>query len=432
MSTVGWAGRANAARRIRFALPGVIAVLLLAAAVAVGGASRPAVAARAGSWVTSWSASPQAAVRGTLAAAGFHDQTIREIAFTSVGGDPIRLEMTNAYGTEPLLIGRVTVAATALGAGVVPGTIHRVTFGGRPSVRIPAGGQVRSDPVGMQVFALEDLTVSVYLPGRTGPATLHSAAQQVNWVSAAGDHTAEAAPGAFVAHTESSYYVSGLQVRSSGAAGTVVTFGDSITDGVQSAVDGNARWPNDLARRLYARGGRTLAVADEGIGGNRVLSNSRIFGVSAEARFARDALDQVGVRDIILLEGINDIGFSANRAHPGRIISAARIIGGYERLIAEAHARHIRIFGATLLPFQGAGYYTPEGEATRAAVNTWIRASGAFDAVIDFDKAMRDPADPLRLNPAYDSGDHLHPDDAGYQAMADAVNLDMLLLPPPK
>jgi lysophospholipase L1-like esterase len=405
-------------------------VLLLAAAVAVGVASRPAVAARAGNWVTSWSASPQQAAPGTRAAVGFHDQTIREIVFTTVGGDPIRLEMTNAFGASPLLIGRVTVAATALGAAAVPGTIHRVTFGGRPSVRIPAGGQVRSDPVNMQVFPLEDLTVSVYLPGRTGPATLHSAAQQVNWVSAAGDHTAEPGSGAFAAHTASSYYLSGLQVRSSAAAGTVVAFGDSITDGVQSTVDANARWPNDLARRLYARGGRTLAVADAGIGGNRVLAGSRVYGVSAEARFARDALDQVGVRDVILLEGINDIGFSAGPAHPHGVISAARIIAGYERLIAQAHARHIRIFGATLLPFQGAGYYSAEGEAAREAVNTWIRTSGAFDGVIDFDQVMRDPADPLRLNPGYDSGDHLHPNDAGYQAMADAVSLDMLLSPP--
>jgi lysophospholipase L1-like esterase len=171
-------------------------------------------------------------------------------------------------------------------------------------------------------------------------------------------------------------------------------------------------------------------VANEGIGGNRVLAGSRVFGVSAEDRFARDALDQAGVRDIILLEGINDIGFSVSPANPDGVIVAARIIGGYERLIAEAHARHIRIFGATLLPFRGAGYYTSEGEATREAVNTWIRTSGAFDGVIDFDKVMRDPADPWRLNPVYDSGDHLHPDDAGYLAMANAVNLDMLVSPP--
>jgi lysophospholipase L1-like esterase len=279
------------------------------------------------------------------------------------------------------------------------------------------------------VWPLEDLTVSVYLPGRTGPATLHAAAQQVNWISVAGDHAGEAGSGAFVTPTRSSYYLSGLQVRSSGAAGTVVAFGDSITDGVQSTVDGNARWPNDLARRLDALGGRTLAVADQGIGGNRVLDSSRCCGASAVARFTRDALDQPGVRDVIVLEGINDIGFLTRRRHLDADITAAAIIGGYQQLIAQAHARGLRIFGATLLPFRGAGYYRPAGEAAREAVNAWIRTSGAFDGVIDFDTIMRDPSDPLRLNPAYDSGDHLHPDDAGYQAMADAVNLDMLLPP---
>ena len=201
----------------------------------------------------------------------------------------------------------------------------------------------------------------------------------------------------------------------------MVALGDSITDGVGSTAGADARWPNDLARRLDALAGPTLAVADEGVGGNRVLIGARCCGASAEARFERDALDQPGVRDIIVLEGINDIGFSLGG------VSTAQIIAGYEQLIGHAHARGLRIFGATLLPFQGAGYYTPAGEATREAVNTWIRTSGAFDGVVDFDAVMRDPADPLRLNPAYDCGDHLHPDDAGYQAMADAISLQMLL-----
>ncbi len=366
---------------------------------------------------------------GTLAAAGFDDQSVRDIIFPSVGGDLIRLELTNAFGTSPLQVGHVTVALADVGASAVPGTIHPVTFGGSASVRIPPGAEVLSDPVGMQVWPLQDLAVSVYLPGRTGAATLHSDAQQVNWVSAAGDHAAEAGAGAFTTKTPSSYYLSGLIVRSSGADGTVVAFGDSITDGVQSTVGANLRWPNDLARRLDALGGPALAVADEGIGGNRVVAGSRCCGGSGEARFARDALDQPGVRDVIVLEGINDIGYSAD-PNTGTDISAARIIAGYERLIAEAHAVGVRIFGATIMPFQGAGYYSVAGEATREAVNTWIRTSGAFDGVVDFDAVMRDPADPLRLNPEYDSGDHLHPDDAGYQAMADAINLEMLLPKP--
>ena len=431
MTTAGGTGRRMAGRLIRLGLPGAFALLLLVATIAVVVSSRPAAAARRGGWVTSWSASPQTAMPRTLAVGGFDDQTLREIIFPSVGGDLIRLELTNVFGTSALRIGHVTVAWAGLGAAVVPGTIHPVTFGGSPSVRIPAGEQVLSDPVSIQVPALQDLAVSVYLPGRTGRATLHSDAQEVNWVSAAGDHAAEAGSGAFTAAIPSWYYISGLVVQSPGAAGTVVAFGDSITDGVQSTIGGNDRWPNDLARRLDGLAGPTLAVADEGIGGNRVLTGSRYYGASALARFARDALDQPGVRDIIVLEGINDIGFSAGPPNSDTEVSAAQMIAGYEQLIARAHARGLRIFGATLLPFQGAGYYTPAGEATREAVNTWIRTSGAFDGVVDFDAVMRDPADPLRLNPAYDSGDHLHPNDVGYQAMADAINLQMLLPPPP-
>jgi lysophospholipase L1-like esterase len=416
---------------VHLGLPSAVALLVLAATLAAVTASRPAAAARSGyDWVTSWGASPQDPMPGTLGMAGFHDQTVRDIIFPSVGGNTIRLELTNAFGRSPLQVGRVTVAVADLSAGVVPGTIHPVSFGGSASVRIPAGKQVLSDPVGMQVSALQELAVSIYLPGRTGVATRHTDAQQVNWVSTAGDHAAEAGAAAFVIPTPSWYYLSGLDVRSPGAAGTLVAFGDSITDGVNSSVGGNNRWPNDLARRLDTVAGPTLSVADEGIGGNRLLTASRCCGASAQARFARDALDQPGVRDVIVLEGINDIGLSVGPRHLDTGLTPAQIIAGYRDLIAQAHARGVRIFGATLLPYQGAGYYSPAGEAIREAVNAWIRTSGAFNGVIDFDAVMRDPADPLRLNPAYDSGDHLHPNDAGYQAMADAINLDMLLPPP--
>jgi lysophospholipase L1-like esterase len=421
------AGRRAAAWLIRLGLLGAVALLILAATMAVGTASRPAAAARGYDWVTGWTASPQDPSPGTLGLKGFHDQTVRDIIVPSVGGNMIRLELTNAFGRSPLQVGRVTVAVADLGAGVVPGTIHPVSFGGSASVRIPAGEQVLSDPVGMQVSALQELAVSVYLPGRTGVATRHTDAQQVNWVSTAGDHAGEAGVGAFTIPTLSWYYLSGLDVRSSRAAGTVVALGDSITDGVNSSVGGNDRWPDDLARRLGAVASPTLSVADEGIGGNRLLTASRCCGASAQARFARDALDQSGVRDVIVLEGINDIGLSVGPRHSDTGLTPARIIAGYRDLIAQAHARGVRIFGATLLPYQGAGYYSPAGEAIREAVNAWIRTSGAFDGVIDFDAVMRDPANPLRLNPAYDSGDRLHPNDAGYQAMADAINLDMLL-----
>jgi lysophospholipase L1-like esterase len=423
------ARRRKAARLIRLGLPGAVALLVVAVSLTIMAASRPA-AARSGAdgWITSWGASPQAGGPGTLAARGFRDQTIRQVIFASAGGDPVRLELTNVYGTTPLRVGGMTVAEADPrdpGAAVALGTIHPVTFGGAASVVIPAGGRVRSDPVAMRVAPLENLTVSVYLPDRTGPATFHFDAQQVAWVSTKGDHTADPGAGAFAASTFSWYYLSGLVVRSTDMIGTVVTFGDSITDGVGSTAGADARWPNDLARRLDALGGAALSVDDEGIGGNRLLGGSGCCGASATARFARDALDQPGVKDVVLLEGINDIGIGL--AHPGRWkVSTGLIIATYRRLIAQAHARDLKIFGATLLPYQGAGYFTAAGETIREQVNEWIRTSRAFDGVIDFDAVMSDPASPLRLNPIYDSGDHLHPNDAGYQAMADTINLPML------
>ena len=374
-----------------------------------------------GTWVTSWGASPQAAVPGWGFSAGFSGQTIRDIIDPSASGDQARFELTNAYGRTPLRVGRVTVGVAGPD-GSTAGPVYPVTFGGRATTQIPVGAQLLSDPVTMPVLARQQLAVSIYLPGRTGPATFHSDAQQATWISHRGNYAAETTGRSFVIPDYSWYYLSGLVVRSAAAVGTVVAFGDSITDGFQSSVGTNSRWPNDLARRLNALvGGPTLAVADEGISGNQVLKSSPAFGTSGEARFARDALDVPGVRDIIVLEGVNDIGFNH-----GSGVTPARLIAAYKQMIAEAHAHGLRIFGATILPYQGSGYYTLAGEAKREAVNTWIRTSGAFDGVIDFDAAMRDPADPLRLNPGYDSGDHLHPDDTGYQAMADVIDLAML------
>jgi lysophospholipase L1-like esterase len=423
------ARRRQAARLLRIGLPGAVAVLVLAVTVAITAASRPA-AARSGpgGWITSWAASPQTGGPGTLAGRGFDDQTVRQVIFASAGGGPVRLELTNVYGTTALDVGQVTVAETDPGdpgTAAVAGPIYPVTFDDSTSVVIPAGEQLLSDPVAMRVEPLENLTVSIYLPDRTGPATFHTDAQQLNWVSGPGDHATDPGAGAFTTSTLSWYYAESLVVRSADTVGTVVALGDSITDGVGSTVGADARWPNDLARRLDELDGPVLSVADEGIGGNRVLGGSACCGASAETRFTRDALDRPGVRDVIVLEGINDIGIGITR--PAREkVSTDLIIAGYQRLIAEAHAKGLKIFGATILPFQGAGYFTAAGETIREQVNAWIRTSHAFDGVIDFDAVMSDPADPLRLNPIYDSGDHLHPNDAGYQAMADTINLQML------
>ena len=283
----------------------------------------------------------------------------------------------------------------------------------------------------VDVPALSDIAVSVYLPDATGPATQHSLGQQINYV-ASGNHALDRSPTAFTTQTQSWFFIDAVDVvRSPNDLGTLVTFGDSITDGFNSTVNANSRWPNDLARRLDSRSGVTLAVADEGISGDRVLTSDVCCGENALARFDRDVVGRADAKEVILLMGINDFGFSATPPNPVTNpltnVSAAQVIAGYEQIIAQAHAAGLKIFGATLTPFKGAGYWTPAGEAKREAVNHWIRTSGAFDGVIDFARVVRKPTDPLVINPAFDSGDHLHPNDAGYQAMANAIPLSLLL-----
>jgi lysophospholipase L1-like esterase len=297
-------------------------------------------------------------------------------------------------------------------------------------VALPPGAEAISDPVTMRVPPLTDLAVSLFVPGATGPVTNHSDAQQVNYL-AAGNHASDAAASAFGTTVPSWYLLDGVAVAGSSARGAVVAFGDSITDGFQSQLNANDRWPNDLARRLAARDGAAApAVIDEGISGNRVLHNSVCFGVNAQARFGRDVLSQPGARDVILLEGINDIGFSqlpdSGCSRPNTAVTAQQIIRGYQQIIARAHAAGLKIFGGTLTPFRPAFYWSPAAEAKREAVNHWIRTSGAFDGVVDFARAIADPGHPQFMNPVYDSGDHLHPNDAGYQAMANAINLARL------
>ncbi len=301
---------------------------------------------------------------------------------------------------------------------------------------IPVGAEALSDPLPLSVDSEQNLAVSLFTSGMTGPATVHSFAQQTNFVSGPGDFAGAEGAGAFTATTTSWYFLDGVDVLvSPSVKGAVVAFGDSITDGTASTVNANTRWPNDLARRFLAGPpGLVMSVLDEGIGGNRVLNDSPCLGVNAQARLDRDVLAQTGVRDVILLEGINDIGFSQLTPTslpgvpfacftPNTDVSAAQIIAGYQQIIAQVHAKGLKIFGGTLTPFKGAFYWSPAAEAKREAVNNWIKTSGAFDAVIDFAAATADPSNPLVFAPQFDSGDHLHPNDAGYQAMANAIDL---------
>jgi lysophospholipase L1-like esterase len=351
------------------------------------------------------------------------------------------VQLSNTFGSAPLRIGAVSVGVVLNGSQLLPETSRTVTFGGKTSVTIPAGAQKVSDPVAFNVQPLTELAVSVYVPDATGGATNHSDAQQNGYI-ASGNHASDSAPSAYTHTTGSWYFVDGIDVYSKTASGTVVAFGDSITDGYLSLTGANARWPNYLARRLAnVEGGRAPGIVDEGISGNRILSNSTCFGVSALSRFERDALSQPGVRTVILLEGINDIGFAgmpdsgcSNPNNPN--VTAAQIEAGYRTFITEAHAKGVKIYAGTLMPFMGSnsvygGYFgTAHGEQLREQVNTWIESSGAFDGVINFAKIMADPYNSQYINPVYgansasaSTGDGLHPGDVGYETMADAVPL---------
>ncbi|WP_229507690.1 SGNH/GDSL hydrolase family protein [Massilia sp. Dwa41.01b] len=359
----------------------------------------------------------------------FSNQTLRLIVHTSIGGNRVRIRVSNEFGTVPLTIGAARIGVRASGSDVAPGSDRALTFSGRSTITIPAGAPALSDPVELNVPALGDLAISLYLPGTVEANTIHGTALQTNYVSLPGDFTGAATLP--VQRTITSWpFLTEVDVEGSGPA--IVALGDSITDGTRSTVDTNNRWPDWLARRLQTvrdpvagLNGR-IGVVNRGISGNRLLSinpANLVAGRSILERFDRDVLATAGVRYLTLMIGINDIGNSTVTGPGSLSITAEELIAGYRQVIARAHAKGIAVFGATLTPFEGAGYFSPEKEVVRQAVNNWIRSSDEFDGVIDFDLATRDPAHPSRFLPAYDSGDHLHPSDLGYQAMGNAVPL---------
>jgi lysophospholipase L1-like esterase len=380
-----------------------------------------------GNWISAWGTAQQLAVpvraipaRDTPPAR-VAAQTVRMVARSTVTGRAVRVALSNSFGHAPVRIDAVQLARVAGGSSIQPGSSRALSFGGNPWVVLAPGAQIYSDPVEYAVAAQADLAVSLYLAADSGPTTAHPIGMRNAWFAPGDQAAAQQLTGATQFH--SYLWLAGIDVLADDKAATIVAFGDSITDGFSVTMDSDRAWPSVLARRLAARkGAPPRAVINMGISGNRVLREGA--GSSALARFDRDVLSRAGVKWILLLEGINDIGFSALSNLPAsEKVTAAEIIAGYRMLIGRAHLHNLAIIGGTLTPFEGVNTYTAAGEQMRQDVNRWIRDSGEFDAVVDFDKATRDPAAPTKLRAAYDSGDHIHPNDAGNQAMADAIDL---------
>ena len=407
-------------KRLRRAFTARLCALLMAAV-----ASSPAWAQDVGPeadehWVGTWSTAMQYPVFPPIRK-GFPGQTLRQIVFTSIGGDRVRVRFSNIYGTEPVTLGEARIALRSSGAAIQPGSDRLLTFGGRRSITMAPGAIVVSDPVAFDVPARASLAVSAYFPGYTGAPTLHFRARQTNYVSPPGNYTAAA--GMPVASTgfcvyqggrqvcsSPWYFLAGVDVQAAPEVKSIVAFGDSITSGAGTPENANRRWPDILARRLLNHG-LTHGVLNQGIDGNKLWSSW--LSENAQSRFGRDALDAPGVRYVIVLMGINDLRSGA---------SASRVISGLQQLASRAKARGLRVYGGTLLPNANVAESVHD---QREAVNRWIRTSGAFHAVIDFDAALRDPAQPRRLRPLYDSGDSLHPNSAGYEAMVGAIDLSL-------
>ncbi|HEV8415959.1 MAG TPA: SGNH/GDSL hydrolase family protein [Bryobacteraceae bacterium] len=391
-------------------------------------------------WVATWAASPIATnipaapakpvAAGAPAAApakpgpaplrSFNNQTIRMVVDTSIGGRSVRVELANTFGAERLKIGSAHIALRDHGSAIIPASDRKLTFSGLASATIPPGASMISDPVDLSVPAVGDLVVSVYLPGDSGPPTQHATGLHTTYISSEGDFTA--VPDFTAARTSNSwYFLSGVQVLAPADTGVIVAFGDSITDGATSTNDANASWPSVLASRLHDAGATNLAVINEGISGNRVLGDGA--GVSVLARFERDVLAQPGIKYLVFMEAINDIG-GASRAG-ATPVTTEEIIAIYKQMIARAHMRGIKVIGATLTPYEGAAYYSEPGEGIRTAVNQWIRTTGMLDGVVDFDLVTRDPEHPGKFRPGFNIRDNLHPNDAGYRAMAESIDLSL-------
>jgi lysophospholipase L1-like esterase len=390
-------------------------------------------------WVATWTT---ASIAGPgpipYAADGFipgaQNTTLRQIVHTSVGNDPanplVRIEFTNALGTEPLTLGEVHIALADPNGGATTGDIallsaNALTFAGQTSITIPPGTEAVSDPVALKLPAGSDLVISLFLPAqKITAATFHWYSFQTSFYApgnAVGQRSLTMPP--THAHAMRAwYFLKSVDIEAPANTGTVVAFGDSITDGGQTTFNTNRRWPDVLARRLRANPATAhLAVANEGIGGNRILHDS--IGPSALDRFDREAIAIAGVQSVILLEGINDIGVGYTPTNPHDTVTAEQLIAGLTQLAERAHDHNLKVFGATLTPYGGVGSYSPAGEQVRETLNAWIRSTTVFDGVVDFEQVVRDPENPTRLNPAFDSGDHIHPNDAGLRAMGDAVPL---------
>jgi lysophospholipase L1-like esterase len=413
----------------------VLAVLLVLVYVASGFSRQDSAFAqdrRGETWVGAWTTALVGRPLVVPAAAGappaapmpaVRNQTLRQIVRASLGGRRVRVVLSNAFGTAPLGIGAAHVALREKESTISQQSGRRLTFSERASFTIPAGAVVVSDPVDLVVAPLAELAVDIFVPGElatdASPLTMHNGAFQTNYISPAGNHAGMAALP--VETTTGAWFViARVEVVPESPTAVVVAVGDSITDGTRSTADTNNSWPDHLARRLVASRGSAVAVLNAGIAGNRLLSEGAAqAGVNVLARFDRDVLLQPGVTHVVVMEGINDIGNARQNPSP----SAEDLIAAHRQLIARARARGLRIYGATLTPFEGAAYWTPEGEAKRQALNQWIRTSKQYDGVIDFDAVVRDPQQPTKFLPQYDSGDHLHPGDAGYKAMGEAVDL---------